>query len=118
MGDVTERQDWESWILYLLDAVEKTALSTIEKIAEINQQMQETSVFVAAKFPTIDQSVIESIYTQPYIRAIHLIGPKIKSRNTATKYLSQLEKIGVLELKIVGREYIYVNKALVGLLAS
>ena len=118
LGDVTERGDWESWILYMLEAVEKTSAYTIGKIADINEQMAETSRYVAKKLPNIDKAVIESIYTQPYIRAVHLIGLKIKSRNTATKYLMQLEKTGVLELKIVGREHIYINKGLVDLLSN
>jgi hypothetical protein len=32
----------------------------------------------------------EAIFTQPYIKGIHLVNDKIKSRNTARKYLDQL----------------------------
>ena len=48
--------------------------------------------------PKLDFAVTEAIFTQPYIKAIHLLSDKIKSRNTARKYLDQLCNIQVLEL--------------------
>lgn len=118
LGDVTQRGDWESWIMYILEAVEQTSKYTVRKILDITKQMEDTNIYVAKKLPNIDKAIIESLYFQPYIRAIHLLGAKVKSRNTATKYLVQLEKIGVLEFKKVGRENIYINKGLVDLLSS
>ncbi len=37
--DVTRQEAWEPWLLYMLRAVESTAVWTMEKIAAIEQQM-------------------------------------------------------------------------------
>ncbi len=63
-------------------------------------------------------SIIEAIFTQPYIKAIHLVEDKIKSRNTARKYLNQLCGIQVLEPKHIGNENIYINNDLVRILQN
>lgn len=117
LGGVTERKDWKSWILFILDAVEQTSNYTISKINEITEQLNTTAAFVAKKHPHIDKEIIEMIFTQPYVRGINLLGDKIKSRNTAAKYLKQLAEIEVLESKKIGRESIYINNALLDILS-
>jgi len=50
-----------------------------------------------------------TIFTQPYIKAIHIVGDKIKSRNTARKYLDQLCEIQALELKHIAKSPLFNN---------
>ena len=63
-------------------------------------------------------AVIEAIFTQPYIKAIHLVNDKIKGRNTARRYLDQLCNIQVLELKHIDNENVYINNDLVRILET
>ena len=35
LREVTYKQNWEDWILYMLDAVEQTAISTTQKVNKI-----------------------------------------------------------------------------------
>jgi Fic family protein len=60
----------------------------------------------------------EVVYTQPYIKSIHIVGDRIKSRNTARKYLDQLCDINVLELKHIDNENVYINNDLVRILGN
>jgi len=115
---VTGRNAWEKWILYMLTAVDETARFTIQKIEEISGQMNATLAYVNQELPHIDKEVIEAMFTQPYIRGEHIIGPKIKSRNTASKYLNQLGDIGVLEPKKIGREMVFINNDLMNILSG
>lgn len=115
---VTGRNAWEKWILYMLTAVDETARFTIRKIEEISGQMNATLEYVNQELPHIDKEVIEAMFTQPYIRGEHIVGPKIKSRNTASKYLNQLAKIGVLEPKKMGREMVFINNDLMNILSG
>lgn len=118
LNAVSSRNDWKNWLLFILNAVKETADHTIFKIEEITQQFQDTRKYVEKKFPKIDFSIMEAIFTQPYIKAIHIVGDKIKSRNTARKYLDQLCEIQVLELKHIGNENVYINNDLVRILES
>lgn len=118
LNGVSSRHDWRSWLLFMLTAVDESADFTIRKIEEITQQFESTRKYVDRKLPKLDFSVIEAIFTQPYIKAIHLVGEKIKSRNTARKYLDQLCEIQVLEPRQIGNENVYINNDLVRILES
>ena len=118
LNGVSTRGDWERWLIYMLSAVNETADYTVMKIEEIMQQFEETRKHVERHFPKLDYTILEAIYTQPYIKAIHIVSEKIKSRNTARKYLDQLCDIGVLELRHIGNENVYVNNDLVQILES
>ncbi len=118
LNGVSARGDWESWLIYMLTAVNETANYTVMKIEEIMLQFEETRKHVEKNFPKLDYYILEAIFAQPYIKAIHIVNEKIKSRNTARKYLDQLCDIGVLELRHIGNENVYINNDLVRILES
>jgi hypothetical protein len=102
----------------MLKTVKETADYTIFKIEEIMQQFNDTRRHIEKHLPKFNFSVIEAIFTQPYIKAIHIVSDKIKSRNTAKKYLEQLCQLKILELKHIGNENVYINTDLVRILGS
>ncbi len=114
LRDVTENQAWEPWILYLLDAVEKTALLTRDKILAIRELLIKTLEFTKENLPSrvYSKDLIELLFHQPYTKARFLVDAGIAERKTATNYLKELEKIGVLQLQKVGKENLYLNKEL------
>lgn len=116
LSGVSARGDWKRWLVYILEAVRTTSDYTVFKIEEIMMQFTETRKHIEKYLPRIEYSVIEAIFTQPYIKAIHIVGNKIKSRNTARKYLDQLREIKVLELRHIGNENVYINNDLVRIL--
>ena len=118
LNGVSARGDWKRWLVYMLEAVKVTADYTVFKIEEIMSQFSETRKYIEKHLQKMEYSVIEAIFTQPYIKAIHIVGDKIKSRNTARKYLDQLSDIGVLELRHIGNENVYINNDLVRILEN
>ena len=118
LNGVSSRGDWKRWLLFMLTAVNETANYTAMKIEEITQQFEATRYHVEKHIPNLDYAIIEAIFTQPYTKAIHLVNDKIKSRNTARRYLDQLCDIQVLELKHIGNENVYINNDLVRILES
>ena len=61
---------------------------------------------------------VSKLFEQPYIRPKNLLSDKIKSINTAKKYLSQLETQGVLSKERVGKEFIWFNTSLMAILSD
>ena len=112
LNSVSTVEGWERWLLYMLRAIKETADYTIFKIDEIMDQFQSTRNHVEQRLPKIPFFLLEAIFTQPYIKAIHVVGDQIKSRNTARKYLDQLCEIQVLELRKMGKENVYINNDL------
>ena len=108
--------------MFMLDAVESTANYTIYKIEQINQLKAKTIIYVKERNPKIDKEYIEAIFTQPYIKAIHLSENdryKAKNRKTATTILNKLVELTVLDPpKKIGREIVYINSTLINLLSD
>ena len=116
---VTEGQEWEPWILYLLQAVEETANYTRERILAIRELMRETSEMVRALPGRIySRELVEVIFRHPYFKTLFLVDAGIAERKTAAGYLRQLEASGILRSHRVGREVLYLNTRLYELLAG
>ena len=43
LRSVTEDSDWKGWVLYVLDAVEKTAIDTKKKILSMEEEYRQDS---------------------------------------------------------------------------
>ena len=117
---VTEHQEWEPWILYLLDAVEQTALFTRDKILSIRELLIKTLEFTKENLPSrvYSKDLIELLFHQPYTKTNFLVDEGIAERKTAANYLKQLEKIGILQVQKVGKENLYLNKELFEVLSK
>jgi Fic family protein len=111
---VTEHKEWEPWILYMLDAVEQTALHTRDKILAIRELMIKTIEFAKANLASraYSKDLIELLFHQPYTKVQFLVKAGIVERKTADSYLKELEKIGVLQIHKVGKENLYLNTEL------
>lgn len=111
---VHNENDWESWIIYILKAVKETAIETYQIIEEISKLINETIITAKEKLPkTIySKELIELLFVQPYTKISHLVNAEICERRTASKYLKELENIGILESFKIKKEIIFVNKKL------
>ena len=117
--DVTTKQQWEQWILYILSAVEETANWTREKIIAIRDLMDHTADFVRDKLPSIySRELVEQTFMQPYCRIANLVDANIAKRQTASVYLKQLSEIGVLKEEKAGREKLFIHPRLMRLLTQ
>jgi Fic family protein len=119
LSGVTQRQAWKPWLLYMLNAVEKTAVLTNQKIDEILSQMDATYKFAQKSHKWYSLELNQMLFSQPYIKQ-KFVGEVtgVKSRTTLTKYMQQLIKLGVLSAHEEGREVFYINNDLVRILQS
>ena len=117
---VTEKQDWEGWILYMLKGIEETAKYTLEKINAINNLMDKTIAFAKEKLPSrvYSKELIELLFEQPYCKVKFLVDKGIAKRQTAAEYLQELEKIRILKSQKVGVENLFLNVRLFEILKS
>lgn len=117
---VTENEEWEPWLLYMLSAVEETALFTRERILAIRDLMLETMEKARKELPSrvYSKELIEMIFRQPYCKIDFLVKSGIASRNIASNYLNELVKTGILKKERVGKEVIFLNVELYDLLSG
>lgn len=115
---VTEESAWEEWIIFMLEAIEKTALETRQRIIDIRESLDEAIEAARTRMGAgYRKELVELIYGQPYIRIALLEQVGLAKRQTASKYLSELEQIGLLQSFKFGRERLFVNTRLLQILS-
>jgi Fic family protein len=117
LSAVTQRNSWQSWIEFMLEATEKTSILTNNRINEILSQMDSTLEYAKGKIKWYNKEVNEAIFSQPYIKP-RLIGEIIgkTSRTTLTKYMNELVETKILTPRKDGVEVYYMNEDLIRIL--
>ncbi|HEZ6442355.1 protein adenylyltransferase Fic [Neisseria meningitidis] len=114
---VTERQDWESWIIYILDGVADTSDWTVSKIDAIRRLFEQTRQHIRTHAQGIyTHELVNLLFEQPYTRIANLEAAGIAKRQTASKYLKELSDIGVLQEIVIGRDKLFIHPRLMELL--
>ena len=117
LREVTESEDWEPWLLYMLRGVEETAIWTTDRIQAIRELFDTTLDRCRTEVPKIySKELIELIFRQPYCKISFIVDAGIAKRKTASEYLQELERIGVMVGEKHGRETIYKHPALLEVL--
>ena len=117
---VTERGEWEPWLIFLLTGVEETAAWTTGRILAIRDLFDQTLARCRAKLPpkVYSKELVELVFAQPYSKIQFLVDAGIARRQTASEYLQELEKLGILQGEKQGREVIYKHPALLKVLTA
>jgi len=115
--DVTRKDEWEPWILFMLQAVEETAQWTTAKIAAVRVLAEHTTTHVRERLPKIySRELVDVIFEQPYSRIANLVEKDIAQRQAASRYLKDLAALGVLKEIQVGKEKLFIHPKLMQLL--
>jgi len=64
------------------------------------------------------KELVELIFAEPYCKIQFLVQAGIAKRQTASEYLKELERIGILTGEKLGREVIYKHPALIRVLSA
>jgi len=119
LRNVTERGAWEDWILYMLTAVETTAVETQSKILAILAAMKEAKALIKEKAPKIySKDLLEVIFQNVYCKISSIEQAGIVKRQRAAVYLQTLQDLGLLDVVKGGKENYYINKKLFEILKS
>ena len=116
---VTRDEAWEEWLLYSLRGVEETATWTTAKIAAIRALSVATTEHVRRQLPKIyTYELVNLIFELPYCRIANLTEAGIAKRQAASRYLKQLQAIGVLKETVVGKEKLFLHPKFMKLLTQ
>jgi Fic family protein len=118
LREVTEKQNWRDWIMFMTTAVNETANLTIQKIRGIiglKKEMEEKTMQVLEKFNK-RQELYDLMFTIPYLKIELVVKKGIAHRQTAAVYLKELETNSILKSVKIGRTTYYVNHRLLELI--
>jgi Fic family protein len=109
---------WEEWVIYILDGVEQTSLQTIKIIEGIKNLMLKHKKKIRENTKFYSQDLINNLFKHPYTKIDFIMTDLEVSRLTATKYLDELDQIGILQKVKLGRDNYYINTDLYNLLSN
>jgi Fic family protein len=110
---------WQEWILYMLDGVEQTALQTIGLIHGIRELMQRHKQKMRTELPKIySQDLLNNIFRHPYTKIDFVMNDLGVTRITATRYLEELVRTGLLSRHKISKTNFYMNDDLYQLLLN
>lgn len=118
---VREDDLWEEWIIFMLDAISSVSKQSIELIKKIKTTMMQYKNTIRTKLPKIySQDLINNLFKHPYTKIEYLQEDLKIIRQTASKYLNEVESLdeNMLSKIKIGREYIFVNNGLMALFSE
>lgn len=118
---VTEREDWEKWVMFIAEAVRATSAWTRAFIDQIEDLKGDVDARLRAdeslrSMPLGD--LVGLMFTQPYIRISNVVEAGLAQRQTASRWLARLASADYLTETKLGREKIFINHHLLQLLLS
>lgn len=107
---------WQAWVLYMLEAVARTAATTLALVEGIRQQMASTKHRMRDRLPKLySQDLLNNLFRHPYTRIEFVMADLGISRQTAAKHLDTLAAHGFVQKHQAGRNNYYINAGLVRL---
>ncbi len=112
LQSIRNTNNWEEWIIYIINGVEIISKETIELILEIKDQMQLTKIELRNTYKFYSQDLLNNLYKHPYTKIEFVVRDLNVSRLTAANYLNQLSTDGILRKEKIGKSNYYVNEKL------
>ena len=116
LQEVRETDNWENWILYMLDSVEQISKETIVLIGKIRDLIFEYKNLLRNNYKFYSQDLLNNLFKHPYTKIEFIENDLGVSRITASKYLNLLAKDKVLKKEKLGTGNYYVNEKLIKIL--
>lgn len=117
LAGVSQRGDWQSWLIYILKAVDYTSRRTYQKINDIiNAKERMLKHLIENTEIRNPELLVNSLFQQPYCKVNYLVDAGHYAENTARDYLNKLADIQMVEKKVLSGRHYYVNLELLNIL--
>jgi len=116
LQEVREIENWEDWILYMLNAVEQISKETLVLIGKIKELMAEYKNILRNNYKFYSHELLNNLFKHPYTKIEFIENDLGVSRITASKYLNILAKDGLLKKEKLGTGNYYINERLTDIL--
>jgi Fic family protein len=119
LQSVTEENDWESWIIYILKGIQNTSKDSIKLLTRINDLINKTTEIIEAHPKNLySKKLIDLIFKKVYTKISDVEEHLDVTRKTASKHLNILVDVNILKVEKVGRSKIFINYKLKDILCE
>jgi Fic family protein len=113
LQNVRDTRNWEPWLIYMIGGIEQTSRQTTQSINGIKRLMQEYKQRLKLEHQKIySHDLLNNLFRHPYTRIDYLVRDLTVTRKTASKYLDDLVRMGLLSKQKMGKDNYYLNDAL------
>ncbi|MCK9280249.1 MAG: Fic family protein [Melioribacteraceae bacterium] len=106
---VTQKDNWKEWIIYILNAVESQSINTTKSVISIRELMQKYRLEIKDKTKIYSADLIEYLFSSPFYNQKTLQTSLGISRNTTSKYFSELERLYLIQSYKYKNDKIYYS---------
>lgn len=119
LRSVTEKGNWQEWIMYILTALIETAQITSRKIKSLLSLKEDVEQRIkTALGSSYSYELVKLMFTLPYLK-IELIEKKgLAHRQTASAWLKKLAEAGLVKPQKIGRTTYFIHYRLIELLSE
>jgi Fic family protein len=116
LQEVRETDNWENWVLYLINGIEQIAKETIILIRKIRELIFEYKNLLRDNYKFYSQDLLNNLFKHPYTKIEFIENDLGVSRITASKYLNKLAEDKLLKKEKLGTGNYYINEKLIKIL--
>jgi len=116
---VTEKNNWQDWVMYNLTAIIETAQLTAEKIRQLlvlKDKME--GELKDALGSSYKRELLELMFEMPYIKIETLEKKGLAHRQTASTWLKKMVSAGIVSAHKKGKTLYFVNDRLINILSA
>ncbi len=118
LREANEKNDYKDLILYMLKAVEKQAQESEQNIIKIEELMATVEGMIEKKMRVHSKELLNCLFSRAFLTIDYVQDYlKLSSRQTASKYLQTLAKLGHFDVGRLGRQKFFYSKEFVKLLS-
>jgi Fic family protein len=118
LQEVRAENNWEEWLLFMINGVEQTSKETISLIIQIRDLMLNYKHRIRENYKFYSQDLLNNLFKHPYTKIEFVIHDLKVSRITAANYLNKLSDDGLLRKEKLGTGNYYINQPLFELLSK
>ena len=118
LQEVRTNNNWEEWLLFVIEAVDQTSRETIGLIIKIRELMMNYKRTLRDNYKFYSQDLLNNLFKHPYTKIEFIQRDLNVSRITAANYLNHLAEDKLLTKKKLGTGNYYINDPLFKLLSE
>jgi len=105
---------WHEWILYIVRGVFETSKDSLYRLKRINEEYNNVVEKIKSRVPSLySRELVDLLFSEFYTKISSVVKCLEVTRKTASGYLSQLVESDILEVEVMGRNKIYINRGLI-----
>lgn len=119
LRQVTGKNNWNDWVMYILTAITKTAQLTTKNIKQLLTLKEETEhemrELMGSKF---NHDLLQMMFRLPYLKVDMLVKQNIAQRQSASAWLNRMAEANIVVIQKVGRTNYFINQKLLDIFAT